>query len=446
MAKSKLNKNIKKRILTIVILLNVGILVFLKYANFFIFNIQGILQLMGVEQNSIILNLILPLGISFYTFQSVGYLLDVYWGKVKAEQNIFKIGLFISYFPQIVQGPISRYSDLAPQFDQKHEFNYEQVLRGAQLILWGLFKKLVIADVLAGTVDIVFGSVATVNGAQSILGVIAYLVQDYTDFSGCIDIVRGVSACFGIELKDNFERPYFSLSIPEYWRRWHITLGTWFKDYIFYPISISKFSLKLGKFGKKVFGEKAGKQLPAIFGLLVTWLTTGLWHGASWNYVLWGIFYGVIIILGILFKPIGEKIVQKLKINTNAWWYKTFLWCRTIWILCVGRIIFRCASIADSWTLFAKTFSVFKYGLQFNTWYEIVPSMSSLITCLVACAVLLAVEIYKEKHPNVSILKSLHQKNTALQTVVILALFVSIILFGAYGAGFNAKDFVYMQY
>ena len=388
----------------------------------------------------------MPLGISFYTFQSVGYLVDVYWGKEKADKNIFKVALFVSFFPQIIQGPISRHSELAKQFDEPHKFNYEQILSGFLLILWGLFKKLLIADVFATMVNIGFDKVSGLNGLQSVIVVLAYLIQDYADFSGCIDIAMGTAECFGIKLPQNFNRPYFSFTIPEYWRRWHMTLGTWFKDYIFYPISISKFSLKLGKFGKKCFGEKFGKQLPAIFGLAIVWLSTGIWHGASWNYILWGAYYGLIIIFGIVFKPVYTKIIEKLKINTKSWWYRTFQWIRTIWLLCVGRIIFRANSIADAWILFKNTFKFFKFDYTFASVSNLLITNSNiLIVALVAFLILFAVDLFIELKPNINIRGELNNKKI-LQTFVVVGLAIVILLFGSYGPGFSAQDFVYMQF
>lgn len=401
---------------------------------------------MAQSVSHITLNLILPLGISFYTFQSVGYLVDVYWGKEKADKNIFKVALFVSFFPQIIQGPISRHSELAKQFDEPHKFNYEQILSGFLLILWGLFKKLLIADVFATMVNIGFDKVSGLNGLQSVIVVLAYLIQDYADFSGCIDIAMGTAECFGIKLPQNFNRPYFSFTIPEYWRRWHMTLGTWFKDYIFYPISISKFSLKLGKFGKKCFGEKFGKQLPAIFGLAIVWLSTGIWHGASWNYILWGAYYGLIIIFGIVFKPVYTKIIEKLKINTKSWWYRTFQWIRTIWLLCVGRIIFRANSIADAWILFKNTFKFFKFDYTFASVSNLLITNSNiLIVALVAFLILFAVDLFIELKPNINIRGELNNKKI-LQTFVVVGLAIVILLFGSYGPGFSAQDFVYMQF
>lgn len=444
------NKKKKKLYVTLCILFNIGVLFVLKYANFVISSFQGIISWFGAKPSPITLNLILPLGISFYTFQAVGYLADVYWGKVAFEKNIFRLALFTSFFPQIIQGPISRYNELAPQLAEHKKFSYDKIMRGIMLILWGLFKKLVIADVFGGVVTNGFGAVSSLNGLQAWFTLIAYLIQDYTDFSGCIDIAMGVAECFGIGLPQNFERPYFSLTISEYWRRWHMSLGSWFKDYIFYPISISKFSINLGKFCKKHSKKNSyvAKQIPAFFGLIIVWLSTGLWHGASWNYVLWGLYYGILVILGILFEPLSQKFLAKTKINTKSWWYKTFQWLRTMWLLVVGRIIFRSNSLADAWKMFAKTFDfIFKYS--FKTLEAIISEYKFLIVGLIAYALVMVIDIVKEVKKDISLRDEIAKKGNLgylWQTLIVIGLIGAIVLFGAYGPGFAAQDFIYMQF
>lgn len=435
----------KKLVLVLTILFNFGILFFLKYANFFIFNFQSLFELCGWKQNRLVLNVILPLGISFYTFQSIGYLIDVYWGKVEAEQNVFRLGLFISFFPQIIEGPISRFSELDGQLKEKHNFDYKKVTQGMQLILWGLFKKMVIADALAPCVNYMFDNALFINGAQTIIGTLAYLLQDYADFSGCIDIARGSSECFGITLPQNFNHPYFSFTIPEYWRRWHITLGTWFKDYIFYPLSISKFSIKFGKFCKK-FMKNFGKQMPAIFGLIVVWLTTGLWHGASWNYVLWGLYYGIIIILGIIFEPLTKKIKEKLKINDKSKFYKAFQWLRTMFLLAIGRIIFRANTISDSFTLIGSLFDFKNYSLTDTEFKELVVSLAPCIVAMISSIILFVVDLISEKHPEQSIRDMIDKKPTYKKYFIFLSLLLIVLIFGCYGPSFTAIDFEYMKF
>jgi len=441
------NKKTKKTYVTLCILFNIGILFVLKYANFFASNFVGLVNLFGANLSPVVIKLILPLGISFYSFQAVGYLLDVYWGKNKAEKNIFKLALFISFFPQIIQGPISRYSELAPQFTEEKSFDYDRLISGITRILWGLLKKLVIADALATIVNTGFDKVVELNGLQTWVTILAYLIQDYMDFSGCIDIAIGAGECLGIVMPENFKRPYFARTVEDYWRRWHATLGSWFKDYIFYPISISKFSLKFGKFCKKHSKPNSylAKQMPAILGLIIVWLTTGLWHGASWNYVCWGLYYGLLVILSIVCKPLYTKVIFKLKIKTESWGYKLFQWLRTIYLLCIGRIIFRCASLSDAWVMFTKTFTfIFKYN--FNCLSMLTAQPLYLVPAGIALLAVIAVDLFKEFKDDISIRKTVSKYSVALQTFIMAVLIVVIILYGSYGPGYTAQDFIYMQF
>lgn len=442
----KHNKRKKKAVFILVILFNVGVLFILKYLNFLGGMCNDIMSWFSGKRVVPEFSLILPLGISFYTFQALGYLIDCYWGKVKPQKNFFKFSLFLSFFPQIVQGPISRYDQIGEALIEGGDFDRKRVVRGGQLIVWGLFKKMVIADLFATFVNNVFNGYANASGLVLIFGILFYFFQDYADFSGCIDIARGSAECFGIDLPQNFERPYFSLSIAEYWRRWHMTLGTWFKDYIFYPISISKFSLKLGKFSKKVFG-KFGKNIPAIFGLLVTWLTTGLWHGASWNYVLWGLYFGLLVILQIVTKPLCDKLVKKLKINTKNVFWKLFSWFRTVILLLIGRTIFRAKSVTASFRIFAKCFEVFKFN--FAGFFTELRHFGADLFCLIALigtVIMFAVDLFKEFKPNISIRDKVASSSLFISWPIYILMILSIVLFGAYGVSYTPADFIYMQF
>ncbi|MEG0153622.1 MAG: MBOAT family O-acyltransferase, partial [Cellulosilyticaceae bacterium] len=244
--KSKIKKK-RKQALVMLLVLNFGILVFLKYFNFFAANLNVVLESISFVGKIPKFNLILPLGISFYTFQTMSYVIDVYWGKIEAEKNFGKVALFVSFFPQIIEGPIGRFKDLAPTLFSQEKGNMQNVVYGVQLMMWGFFKKMVIADRVAIIADYVFGHYMDISGMGVTFGVIMYAIQDYTDFSGCIDIARGCAKAMGIEMAENFKRPYFSRSIPEFWRRWHMSLGAWMKDYVFYPFSLTKGVRNLGK-------------------------------------------------------------------------------------------------------------------------------------------------------------------------------------------------------
>lgn len=251
----------------------------------------------------------------------MGYIVDVYREKTEAQHNPFKLLLFVSFFPQIVQGPISIYDQLANQLFEPHEFNFTRMKYGMELILWGFFKKLIIADRAVIAISTVTADYGKYGGTTLTFTILLYALQLYADFSGGIDISRGVAQIFGIDMIDNFKRPYFSKSINEYWRRWHISLGGWLKNYLFYPIAMSNVFLNAGKkikgtrFGKTAAGTHVSKVLPTSVASLIVFLVVGVWHGASWKYVAFGLWNGLIIMLSILLQPVFDGITDKLHIN-----------------------------------------------------------------------------------------------------------------------------------
>ena len=264
-----------------VLLLNFGVLALLKYTS-------PLLTAMGRPA----LNLLLPLGISFYTFQSMGYLIDVYNGKYAPQRNPAKFALFISFFPQLIQGPIARFDQLAAQLETPHRFDIANIERGALLMLWGFFKKKVIADRALPLVSAVFGRQEAYGGAVIVVAVLLYSLQQYCDFSGGIDLVTGIAELFGIRLAPNFRRPYFSVSLGDFWRRWHISLGAWMRDYVFYPFALTRPMTRLSKAAKARLGADVSRALPAALGHVLVFLLVGLWHGATSNYIFWGLYNG----------------------------------------------------------------------------------------------------------------------------------------------------------
>lgn len=250
---------------------NLGILGVFKYYNFFAFEFQRAFELLGIHSNPVLLNVALPIGISFYTFHGMSYVFDIYRGRQKPVSNFVEYAVFVAFFPLLVAGPIERANHLLPQVQKSRTFNYIQAVQGCRLILWGLFKKVVIADSLAGYVDSLFENYSHYNGLSLIIGAIAFSIQIYGDFSGYSDIALGTAKLFGFELLSNFRFPYFSRDIAEFWRRWHISLSSWFRDYLYIPLG----------------GSKLGK-LKSVRNTFVIFLVSGFWHGASWNFIVWG--------------------------------------------------------------------------------------------------------------------------------------------------------------
>lgn len=322
----------RRRILVLCLLLNFGMLAKLKYINFVIQNLNEIFHT-GLSFQAVVL----PLGISFYTFQSMGYILDVYWNRCRAEQNLFRFALFVSFFPQLLQGPIGRFSRLSKQLYEVHAFDLQRLQYGLQLMLWGFFKKIVLADRAAEAVNQVSANYTGYTGMVVIAAVLLYSIQLYMDFSGGMNVVEGVAELFGIELDKNFKRPYFAVSITDFWHRWHITLGTWMKDYIFYPVSLSRWMGKFGKWAKSVFGKKTGRLLPICLANVIVFLVVGIWHGAEWKYLVYGLYNGLLIAASSLLAPVYRKGIEFFHINpkSTGWhiWQmlRTFLLVNLSW-------------------------------------------------------------------------------------------------------------------
>ncbi len=305
--------------------------------------------------------LVMPLGISFFSFLCVGYCVDVYRGIVSAETDIFKYALYVSYFPHIGQGPIDRYGDLASQLTEIHCFNRAEFVLGSERMLIGYFKKLVLANHLSLFIDPVFADSGNHSGFVLIFAVFLYAFQIYADFSGYMDIVCGISQCLGIKISENFHTPYFSKSIAEYWRRWHITLGAWFRDYLYYPVLRSGLISRLSKKIRSAGNKKLAQNLTTAIGLLITWLLIGFWHGTSLNYIVHGLFHGSIIILSTVLNPFYSETLSRLQIRENSIVWKLFQIIRTFSIVCIGYILFRSDSINTALDIFKRIVTSFYY-------------------------------------------------------------------------------------
>lgn len=415
----------RKLILTLSILLNLSFLLVLKYNNFFgdIFRVVGI--------NIPYKKFILPIGISYYTLETISYLTDIYRKRMKAETNYLKVLLFLVYFPQIVEGPIANYSRLSKTLFNTEKFNYDNFVSSFVLIGWGFIKKLVIADRAGIFVSKVFEN--NYGGILLIVGILLYTLQIYADFSGCIDIVSGVSELFGVKLDENFKRPFFSKSIQEFWRRWHITLGTWLKEYIFYPISLSKINMKLNLKLMKMKSKYLSKFIITAFPLFFVWFFNGMWHGASFKYVVYGLYYYVLMMIGILLEPILKKIISIFKVNTEVWSYKFFQAIRTILIVCFGMFLFRVDSFAQMGVMLHSKAStaLFSLGLK----------KADFALLIVGIFIMLIVGVMQEF--NINIREELQKQNLIFKWLVYYIIIFSIIIFGIYGKGYDAASFIY---
>lgn len=433
-----------KKLLLLSLILNLGILCFVKYFNFFSISFANIIQIFDNEYDAVYINILVPLGISFYTFMNVGYMLDVYWKKYSAEKNIFKFACFTLYFPHIVQGPISRYNKLSLQLFEKHKFNINRLRDGIILISWGFFKKLVIADRLNILVSKVFNNWELYNGTVYIVAIICYSIQIYTDFSGYMDIARGTSKIFGIDLDQNFLRPYFAKTIPEFWRRWHITLYQWFKDYLLFPVSISKFAKTISKFFKKKWGKRAGRISVMAISLVVVWFITGLWHGAAWKFIAWGLFHGTLIFLGILFEPLLDKASKNLKINKKSLSWRLYQMLRTFALCTLGRVFFLATGVISAFRIFKGIFFNFNINtLTDGTLMKLGLNLQNIIVVSISILILWVVSLIQERG---SLTLWYNNRNIIIRWGILYFMIIFIILFGLYGSRYEASLFIYNQF
>lgn len=349
-----------KKILIWTLILNFGLLLILKYNGFLLDNVNWVRSLFGLEEAALPFRIIASLGISYYTLQLTGYLLDVYWKVGAVQEDFVKFALFACYFPQMTSGPISRYKQVRESLYAEHAFDYDRVVCGLRRMAFGMFEKMVIADRLGMIVDSVYNHYTEYNAILIWMGILCFSLQLYTDFAGCINIVLGTSECFGIRLPENFRNPFFSTTIQEFWQRWHITLGTWLKDYIMDPVLKSPLWIRLGEYTRTKFGKKWGKRIPTYLGMLVLWLAMGMWHGSGWKFIVGeGLWFWLAVIFGNMFSKELKSLTQLLHINPKNILWITFQRLRTFLIFSLGLICFRAQNMGETFALLKAGFTQF---------------------------------------------------------------------------------------
>lgn len=440
--KKALNKK-KKRWMLLCLFFNLGILAVLKYTNFAIDNVNPLLELAG-KRPLPYADLILPMGISFYTFQAVGYLLDVYWNKCEPQKNVFRFILFVSFFPQLIQGPISRYGDLKETLYGEHRADWKMIRFGLERMLWGYFKKLVIADRISAAVGMLMGDPDYYTGAYVLIGMLFYAVQLYADFTGGIDITIGIAQVFGIHLEENFIRPFFSKNITEYWRRWHITMGTWFRDYVFYPFSISRPLKAVTSFCKKRFGMTVAKRAAVYISTIVVWLATGIWHGADWHFVAWGLTNGVIILISGELAPLYEKFHARFPKLGTTLFYRAFQVIRTFLLMCCIRLFDNYGSVRVSVRQFVHMFT--RFDIHAVTKQELLDLGLSVPDYAVLGLGVLAMFLVSMAGRNGSARQKISERPYVLRYAAYVLLLFAVLLLGTYGIGFDSKQFIYNQF
>lgn len=426
------------------IAMQLGMLLVLKYSGFFTGSLNGLLTLFSSPVLLPVFRFALPIGISFYTLQAISYLVDIYYQKIEADENLGKLALYMAFFPGLMEGPICRYSQTAEALYAGKPLMYKNVTFGMQRILWGLFKKLIIADRLNMLVVTVFDKPGPnhYSGITVIAAAVLYTFQLYADFSGCIDITIGTGEMFGITLPENFRQPFFSKTASEFWRRWHITLGAWLKDYIFYPISLTKFVKNLGKSSKAKFGRHLGQIIPSSIALLGVWFCNGLWHGTGWNYLFFGMYYFTLILLGNLCEPMIVKITEILKINRNAWYYRTLQTIKILPIIFTGELFFRANGLGVGLKMFGSIFTGFQLStLTDGSLLKLGLSLKDFTVVTFGLIAVLIVGILHEK--GIAIRERIAGWHIAARWGFLYAAIVIVIIFGAYGAGYIPAKLIY---
>lgn len=437
-------KQLKKQraVLALAVVLHVGILLTLKYSPFFITNVNGLFQFFQSPFRLNVPAFLLPIGISFYTLQAVSYLFDVYRRKIPADRNLLRLALFMGFFPQIMEGPICRYADTAARLWEAPPISWRNLTFGLQRMLFGIMKKMVVADRLNILIQNVFGNYQTYDGFVTAVAVVCYTVQLYMDFSGTMDLVIGSAQIFGVKLPENFQRPFFSRTISEFWKRWHITLGTWFKDYIFYPLSMSKPLKKLTSHARKHLGNHFGPLISGSIALLCVWVCNGLWHGAGWHYLFFGMYHFVLILCGSMVEPLVIKVTGALHIRRDSAPYRVMQIVRTGLLVCIGELFFRAEGLRAGLIMFRKMFTDFRFtAFSDNSIFTIGMDKHDFLIVFLVMVLIFLISLQQEK--GIVLREKIAARPIAVRFAVYYLLILLIVIFGAYGAGYVPVDPIY---
>lgn len=446
-AKKALKEKAKERcrkILIALLVFNIAILCITKFTKFFIDPINSLLTALGGSGNFSAAMIIVPLGISYYTFSSLSYLMEVYWKRVDYEKNYFRFLLYACYFPHILQGPIARYARLGQRLKQELRFDYQRVCFGMQLMIWGFIKKLIIANRVDMLVTDVYTRYAEMRGFAFVVAALFDVVYIYSDFSGAIDIARGASQIFGVDLDLNFDHPFASKTVPEFWRRWHMSMGGWFREYVYMPISSSKLVKKISKNTKGKMPDMFSRVLVTFLPVTVTWVLTGLWHGTGKTYVAWGVYYAFIILMSVCFGDDLHNFAIRMKVNTESFSWKLFQMARTTLIFAGGRLLTRPDGLwktkiivksiltdFNPWVLFDGT--LYKYNFKDQ-------DMNVIVAFLVLFAV---VSHFQMKG---SVREWIAQQGIIFRWGLTILAVLAVMVLGIYGPGYSAASFAYMAF
>jgi D-alanyl-lipoteichoic acid acyltransferase DltB (MBOAT superfamily) len=403
------------------------ILALFKYLGFLLETVKKIQYLLGLSESEIVLNLIIPLGISFYTFQAIGYMVDCYRGTVPAEKNPLKVILFISFFLQITSGPIERAGNMLPQYTDPKRFSYDSMREGLLLMLWGYFQKIIIADRLTIMVDSVFSSYEEMPGTLLFIGTILYTMEIYTDFAGYSNIVVGAAKIMGIELMQNFKYPYLSGSIAEFWRRWHISLSSWLRDYLYIPLG----------------GNRKG-YVRKLINIFIVFAVSGLWHGAAWRFVVWGILHGMYQIIGSILMPVRDKLVQITWRNRNSLSHRVFKVAVTFMLVNIGWIFFRAPSFDVAIYFLKNMWSFTPWVITQGELFDLGLGRLDVMLLIYALALHIGVDIMNSK--GIVVREVITRQSIWLRWLVYLVSLGFVVTCGIWGPGYDAASFIYSSF
>lgn len=435
-----------KRICVITVILLAGMLIGFREINFFI-STGNIFRSMFGQEHYMLVYYAAPLGISYYTLTLISYVCDAYWEVIEPEHNPIKFISYASFYPLLTSGPILSFSDSYKEILAGHSFDINNIILGVQRIVWGLFKKLVICERIAVVVNAVYDNPGQYNGFYVWIAVAGFALQLYTDFSGCIDILLGVAELYGMRLPENFDLPFMSTSLAEFWRHWHITLGGWLKIYILYPILKSKLFQKMVTNLKKKLGKEYGKKIPTWIGTMISWFMIGFWHGGTYNYI-WGvgIFFGIVIVSSEILTPIFKKWIAFLNIDTNAIGWKIFQRIRTFCFFSFGLSFFRAKSVKTGFDLWKQSFAEFNPWIFFDgSLFKLGLDDKDVRVLLVMLGFMMAVgllRVYLKK----SIREWLAEQGIVFRWLVYLSIIFIVIIYGQYGPFYDASAFIYGKF
>lgn len=405
--------------------INISILSIFKYSNFIGENLNILFSFLNLSVNIPKFDIMLPVGISFYTLQALSYTMDVYRGDVKAEKNLGKYALFVSFFPQLISGPIEKSKNFLKQIDEKHYFDYDRVKNGILLMIWGFFQKLVVADRLGMLVNTVYESPESYRGFQIILATIFYGFQIYCDFGAYSDIARGAAAVMGFRITKNFERPYFSKSVKEFWRRWHVSLSSWFKEYLYIPLG----------------GNRHGR-LRKYLNIMIVFLVSGLWHGANVTFLIWGGLHGAYQVIGDILSPVKRRFVKRFNIRTNELNYKLLQVIITFLLVDFAWLFFRANTYKDAIILIKNMFYFNPWIFLDNSIYNLGLDSREFFVAVMSLITVLVMSLLQRKK---GIMLRFSKQNMAFRWFIYVAAIMAILIFGVF-AGYDAQQFIYFQF